>query len=251
MNQSLQKVIVPVGVVGVAVGIIIIGLGFPGNGQKPDDQGENRQANAASGAGTTLGIHEAAFEGDLEAIRAAVSAGESIRAEYLGQTRDLMGLTPLMAAAKGGRDSAIRELISAGAAVDATTNSLRTALMYAAQSGSEQSVNALINAGANVDAKDQAGASALFYAAAFGNAAAAQALLSAGADANARNGAEQTPIMVAVTSGDRDTVLALLNAGADATAEARGGQSVIEMAEAKTDPDGREVAAIIRMALRP
>jgi cytohesin len=249
MNQSVQKVIVPIGVVGVAVGIIIIGLGFPGDGSKPEESGKQASAEGASGA--TLGIHEAAFEGNLQAVRAAVAKGESVRSEYLGQSPDLMGLTPLMAAAMGGHEDAARELIDAGAAVDAVNAKQRTALMFAAEAGSAPCVRVLTGGGAQVDAADQSGRTALFYAASLGGPEATQALLDAGADPNARDATNRTPIMEAIMGGNKETVLALLNAGADATAEDRGGTSVIEMAEAKTDARGRDVATIIRMAIRP
>jgi len=75
--------------------------------------------------------------------------------------RDDMGSTPVMWAAKAGRDQLVTQLIAAGADVNAADVSGMTALLYAAYSQNLESVKLLLAAGAHVAHRNREGQSAL------------------------------------------------------------------------------------------
>jgi ankyrin repeat protein len=109
------------------------------------------------------------------------------------------GETPLIWAAQAPEDEdadprhaewALRDartLIAAGAEIDITDDTGRTALHYAAEAGSEEMVALLLLAGADVARVDGQGDTPLHLAVGKGHDPAARALLEAGADPNVRN----------------------------------------------------------------
>jgi rhodanese-related sulfurtransferase len=94
----------------------------------------------------------------------------------------LNGMTPLMKAAHAGDVAITRELIAAGAMIEARNDDGNTALWLAAAGDSIDVMNILIAAGADVDNQNDNGATVLMYAASAGKAAAVELLLRAGAD---------------------------------------------------------------------
>ena len=82
------------------------------------------------------------------------------------------GRTPLMSAAFKGETQSVRQLIEAGADVNAKTNidvGDRTPLMVASEAGREEVVKLLLEAGANIEDYDDNGSTALKYAVHFGH----------------------------------------------------------------------------------
>lgn len=128
------------------------------------------------------------------------------------------GSTALHDAAEAGNVDRVRALISAGAEIDPTTRiGAYTPLHLAASAGSDDAVLALLEAGADPQAATENGdVRALHFAAAGGSVAAIRALLDAGADVNARETtAGQTPLIFAASRNRVDAVRALIEAGAE------------------------------------
>jgi ankyrin repeat protein len=123
------------------------------------------------------------------------------------------------------RVATVRELVRAGAVVDATDDGGATPLLAAAAAGLPDVVGALLEAGANVAARDANDCTPLHYAAATGSGTMARALLRAGADARATCSRWGTPLHGAAASGCPALVRTLVKAGADVdAADAQGFQ---------------------------
>ena len=121
----------------------------------------------------------AASNGSAPMINLLVEAGSN------PNTALPAGETPLMSAARTGRQDAVRRLIGHGAEVNAReTWRGQTALMWAAGEGHLLAVSELIRGRAEVGAKSQAGFSALLFAVRQGHIDVARALLDAGAEVN-------------------------------------------------------------------
>ena len=97
------------------------------------------------GCGPSMSIHEAAGNGDIEAIKQHLAAGTDVNAKDGG------GWTPLHHAAEAGHKEIAELLIANGADVNAKDN-LGT-LRYAASGGHKETVELLIANGADVYAK--------------------------------------------------------------------------------------------------
>ena len=97
------------------------------------------------GCGPSMSIHEAAGNGDIEAIKQHLAAGTDVNAKDGG------GWTPLFYAAFSGRTEVAELLIAEGVDVNAKDN-LGT-LRYAASGGHKEIVELLIANGADVYAK--------------------------------------------------------------------------------------------------
>jgi uncharacterized protein len=102
---------------------------------------------------------------------------------------DKFGRTPLHDAAAQGQAERVRQLIAAGALVDAQDHDGWTALHFAAQAQSEIVVQLLLTAGARIDVPDSHGNNALFRAvfSSRGDGTVIEMLLKAGADPYAKN----------------------------------------------------------------
>jgi ankyrin repeat protein len=92
----------------------------------------------------------------------------------------------------------VKELINAGANVDAKNNSDITALIQASIGGELDIVKELISAGANVDAIDNSNSSALIYASKLGLLDIVKELISAGANVNGYDENRKTALIFAI-----------------------------------------------------
>lgn len=102
----------------------------------------------------------------VEALQRAIEHGldevvDVFVANGVVNVRDDIGSTPLMWAAKAGRDRLVSQLLAAGADVNAADVSGTTALLYAAFSRNLESTKLLVTAGANVAHRNREGQSAL------------------------------------------------------------------------------------------
>jgi ankyrin repeat protein len=147
----------------------------------------------------------------------------------------VQGVTPLMAAASSRGDAAstekIRQLIRAGAEVNAADRAGMTALMYAARFSDKPGViRALIDAGADVNARDRHGWTPLSHAAAKNyKPEIVMELVDAGSDVNVRDHQNVTPLMLAFRGGvSKATVTALLDSGADPALKDRKGRTAAD-----------------------
>ena len=169
-------------------------------------------------------IHDAAKAGDIEMMRAEVTAGVPIDVRV--STIDNGGTwddkwddtTPLMWAASRGQTAAVRFLIDAGADVNAKSFDGVTPLMAAAgeywnhgtvlivaaqsKRDAANKVRHLLAAGANLEAKDDEGRTALLAASEVGHMEAVVLLAEAGADVNVAGGEDvMTPLLCVANHG--------------------------------------------------
>ncbi len=101
------------------------------------------------------GIHDAAAQGDLEAIQQHIRAGSDL------DEKDPFGSTPLIIATTFGRDDVASALINAGAAINIKNNDGSTALIAAAFLCRTEIVRNLLEKGADKNIRNNTGASAL------------------------------------------------------------------------------------------
>ena len=156
-------------------------------------------------------VADAAMRGDADEVRELLRAGADVNAAQ-GD-----GMTALHWAAENGQQELADVLVFAGANLESATRlGGFTPLMVASRAGHAGIVRLLADAGANLEATTETGETALHYAAWSGNPEIAVALVDKGADVDAQETANgQTPLMFAAAYGRTDVVRSLLGAGAD------------------------------------
>jgi len=104
----------------------------------------------------SVSLHEAAFQGNLEAIQQHIEAGSD-----LNEKDPVSGASPLIIAAVFGQIEVVRALIKAGADVNSRNNEGSTPLHTAAFFCRTEIVEALLDNGADKNARNNAGRTAL------------------------------------------------------------------------------------------
>jgi ankyrin repeat protein len=135
-----------------------------------------------------ISIHDAAYEGNIEAVKQAIADGAD------ANTKDDDGRTPLHYAANEGHMKIAGLLISKGADLNAKDKIRGTPLHYAAAYEHKEIVELIIAADADLKAKDEEGATPLHNAAFIGNKEIAQLLIAKGANVNAKDDVGDTPL---------------------------------------------------------
>ena len=157
-------------------------------------------------------IHEAAEEGDIEAIQIALDSQVSI------ETKDEIGYTALHLAAEKAQLGAVKFLLDQGAAIDSKNDSQQSPLHLAAYSGHTCVANLLIVRGADVSSLDYVNRTPLHDAE---DGSLTEHLIARGANIEARDDLQTTPLHLAVCrangSGDINCVKVLLQYGASHT----------------------------------
>lgn len=120
---------------------------------------------------------------------------------------------PLHAAARRNDAAGIRQLLAAGAKIDAGDGSGATALLVATHANQVEAARVLIEAGADVNAKDGISDSPYLYAGARGHLAILKMTLSHGADLKSTNRYGGTALIPAAERGHVETVRTLIEAG--------------------------------------
>jgi len=126
-------------------------------------------------------IWEAAKQGDVDAVKQFIVAGEDVNAK--GGEWDM---TPLHLAVREGHKEIVEILIAEGAPLNAKGVGGFTPLHLAAEEGHKAVADLLISNGADVNAKNEYGSTPLFYATADGQKEIAELLIAKGAEVNAK-----------------------------------------------------------------
>jgi ankyrin repeat protein len=159
-------------------------------------------------------IHQAAFRGNLEAVKKLLAGDPA-----LVDARNDNGITPLGFAAALGHTEVVKLLVERGADVNARDRQGTTPLFIAVWRNRPEIVRFLLAKGADVSAAGAAGSSLLHVAAMSSQLEVAKALIERRADLGARNGLGNTPLHVAAAFNQEDGMARLLlEAGAQVNA---------------------------------
>ena len=172
-------------------------------------------------------LHVAVREDNLDKVRELIAAGADVQATAKN------GATPLMFAAKNGNSEVVKLLLDSGANVLTQDDYCWTPLLLAADSGSLEVVKLLLARGADVQTTDKDGRTALMKVAVSGNPEVVKLLLARGADVQAKDERGETALLKAVAEGNPEVVNQLLDAGADIQAKDGKGRTALMFAAEK------------------
>ena len=162
-----------------------------------------------------ISIHQAVFNGNIEAIKQHLDAGAKVDVKddkFIG--------TFLHWAAAGGQNEIVKLLIAKGADVSAKTDNGVTPLHSAARGGQKEIVELLIAKGEEVNVKSSSGYTPLHSAASYGQKEIVELLITKGADVSAKTDNGVTPLHFAggSTVGSMEVAGLLIAKGADVNA---------------------------------
>ncbi len=179
------------------------------------------------------GLHRAAHENDVEAIRQLAAAGHDVNA------RDLANRTPAHVAAFASNDEALEALANAGADMNALENGVYDVLTIAAVADDPALVSLAMDLGNRPDLVTSVyNGTALIAAAHLGHHEVVRRLIAGGAPLDHVNNLGWTALMEAVVLGDGGpdhtaTVRYLVEAGADPAIADRDGIAPLQHAESR------------------
>ncbi len=153
------------------------------------------------------GIHKAALEGDLEAVKTFLKKDASLL-----ESDGWNGKKPLHWAAQGGRIEVVEFLLGQGAAVDSKNAANETPLHYAAAYGNKDVVELLLSRGAAPDARSKFG-TPLSYAAGRNHAEVFKLLIARGADVKVPLEANHTLLHLSAWGGKKEDIEMLIDKG--------------------------------------
>ena len=217
--------------------------------------GESQLPEPPTAKAPDISIHEAAIDGNIEAVKQHLAAGTNVNAKSRN------GKTPLLLAAYRDHKEIVELLIAKGADVNVKDKVGWTPLHSAVGQGHKEIAELLIAKGADMEAKDVGGLTPLhfsetkeigellianganvnsksnkgwtpLYSVALGHwmpskntgfKEVAELLIANGADVNAKNDRNRTPLHNATLNGRKEIVELLIVAGADVNAKANNG----------------------------
>ena len=180
----------------------------------------NTRSSALHGAIKHLGI-----------LKMLLDAGVDVDA------RGRFDSTPLQVAVYYGLDATVRELIAAGADVNACTGQWGSALMTAYTEGHSTIMQMLLHAGALLQESEDPGTDSILYKAAqCGHENALKMLLDAGADVNAQGDRYGHALQAASAYNHEATVRLLLQSGADVNAQGKYFGNALQAASSDREP---------------
>jgi ankyrin repeat protein len=170
-------------------------------------------------------LHEAAADGDLDALRDLLASGCDPNAPD-----DKEGWTPLHWAVKNGHVEAARLLLDEGARVGAQYLQRYTPLHLAVADNRVDAVRLLLARGADPNQRDFAGRAPLRVASSCGSYQVAELLLDRGAIVDLRADDGTTPLHEAALRDQTDLVTLLLQRGALVNAQSGSGATALHIA---------------------
>ena len=188
-------------------------------------------APSASEIAAYDGLHRAAHQGDVAAVKARAAGGAAL------DERDASGRTPAHVAAFASNDDALRALAEAGADMNALENRAYDVVTIAAVADDPELMSLAIALGNRADlVTSPYDGTALIAAAHLGHAEVVRRLIAAGAPLDHVNNLGWTALIEAVILGDGgpnhiETVRALVAAGADASIGDRDGTTPLQHAK--------------------
>lgn len=144
----------------------------------------------------------------------------------------------LVQAAFDGNLGAVKAAVAKGASLEATAPKGRTSMHWAAVNGHLEIIEFLHGEGANIDAGDSDGKTPLMFAIKGKHAEVVAFLLEQGANANAKSiKVGLTPLTIAAAVGNVEVVQLLLDAGADQAIPERSGDTALDRARQYEHPE--------------
>jgi len=156
-------------------------------------------------------LHEAAVDGDVTRVKELLEAGAEVNA------KDELGITPLYEAVTFNKVDVARSLVEYGAKVNSKDKWGNTPLMSALYNGACEAAEFLVNKGASLDPQYQNDEGfLLLHAASHGGCCNfVSSLIDKGADVNTQTVAGATPLYMASQKGYKNVCELLFSAGAD------------------------------------
>ncbi len=182
-------------------------------------QGPEHVDRAMRGIAAGPLLMAAAFEGNLDKLKAQIAMGASLNAHH----KD--GFTPLMAASVRGHIDCVQALIAAGANLEERENTGKTVLFIAAAARGVAIIKLLGAAGIDANAIDSSGMTALFYAVFGDSPEIVKALIDIGTSTETKGPNAITSLTLAIEQGHLDCVNALIAGRANVNARNSGGDT--------------------------
>ena len=208
--------------IAIAAAVLIVGCGesqqsVPPVEAKPAEPVATPEPPTAKAS--DIDIHEAAVDGNIEAVKQHLAAGVNVNA------KDETSWTPLHFATT----KAVAELlITKGADVNAKNDTGETPLHQAAFDGHRETVELLIAKGSSVNDKNNDGMTPQHFAVGHPHKGILELLIDKGADVNAKNILGGTLLHIAALNGFKEFTELLIAKGADVNAKDRFGKTPLD-----------------------
>lgn len=179
------------------------------------------------------GLHQAAWHGDLQKLKALVASGANLNA------RDPRGRTPLHVATFARQRDAIKLLAKAGADLDLLEDDRYDAVTIASVADDAATLSVLLSLGAKAgQTTSRYDGTALIAAAHLGHDEVVRRLIVAGAPLDHVNNLHWTAVIESIVLGDggprhQRTLAALVDAGANLKLTDRQGNTPLQLAKAR------------------
>ncbi|HEX7867478.1 MAG TPA: ankyrin repeat domain-containing protein [Variovorax sp.] len=179
------------------------------------------------------GLHQAAWHGDLQKLKALIASGANLDA------RDTRGRTPLHVATFARQRDAIKLLAKAGADLDLLEDDRYDAVTIASVADDAATLSVLLSLGAKAgQTTSRYDGTALIAAAHLGHDEVVRRLIAAGAPLDHVNNLHWTAVIESIVLGDggprhQRTLAALIDAGASLKLTDRQGNTPLQLAKAR------------------
>lgn len=168
---------------------------------------------------------KAAYKNDLGSVRALIPTTADINANDADTNTSALAY-----AVENHNSEMVHALLAAGANINSTNGSGRTALMHLGKEATADFVRELIAAGAEVNARDEDGETVMMIIARSSTFEVFKELVAAGAHIDAKDNSRDTVLMRAAENDDDRVVKFLIEVGASVDARNEDGESALQIA---------------------